>query len=128
MNVLQIRARMVPLAKTESALSIVNVNKTMTDRYVNQVIQIFHNSRLLRRIQQLMNSVNHSGEAQLSFVYLQPVHQQVKLSRHHLTGLLENNRPTTGTSTSQTVSHFKRGTAFQTGLTSSSSLNMLKVH
>ena len=107
MNVLQIRARMVPFAKTESALSIANVNKTMTDRYVNQVIQIFHNCRLLRRIQQLMNPVNHSGEAQLSFVYLQPVHQQVKLSPHHLTGLLENNRPTTGTSTSQTVSHFK---------------------
>ena len=50
---MQIRARMVPLVKTEPALSIVNVSKSMTDRYVNQVIEIFHNSRLIRRIQQL---------------------------------------------------------------------------
>ena len=38
MNVQQTRARMVPLAKTESALSIVNVSKTMTESCVNQVI------------------------------------------------------------------------------------------
>ena len=107
MSVLQIHARMVPLAKTESARSIVNVSKTMTDSCVNQVIEIFHNYGLTRRIQQLMNSMNRSGKAQLSFVCLQPVHQQVKLSLHHLTGLLESNRPTTGTSTSQTVSNFK---------------------